>query len=94
MHFFGREDGFLGVVEDGHQSIAQGLDDLAAMIFHDAGHDIDAVRDHRGRFGIAEALVQGGAAAKVGKKHGAVDRLRHVPSVTWAFVRTVTRYNM
>ena len=66
-----------GGFEDGHEAVAEGLHHPPAGLVHRPHHGVHAVRDDRGRLGIAERLEQRGAAPEVGKQDGAFGDLCH-----------------
>jgi hypothetical protein len=63
--------------EDGHQAVSQRLDHRTAVARDRPGKGIDAMRDHRGRFSVAQRLEQRSAASQIGEQDGAIGDLGH-----------------
>ena len=68
VHFIGGRQGAIRDAEHGHQSVAQGLDDPPAIVDNHLPKQGDALGHHQCRLGIAQLLVQRGAATQVGEQ--------------------------
>jgi len=78
VHLQGGHHALRRVVEDRHQPVAQGLDEMTPVFDHRRADGVDAVRDDGGRLGIAQGFEEGRAATQVGEQHGAVGDAGHV----------------
>jgi hypothetical protein len=81
VHQHGGLHGGQGIIEDGHQAVAERFDQQPLVAGDGPAERGDHVRDHRGGLGIAQRLEQRRAAAQVGKQHGAVGDPGHAVSV-------------
>ena len=86
VHFLRGQKAFGRCVEHRHQTITQCLDQVAAAGRHGARQGGDGVRHDRRGLGIAQGLVEGCAAPKVSKQHGALSDARHAGQFNREFV--------
>ena len=64
--------------ESGHNLVADGLDHGPVVVVRGVLHDIEAQRDGLARLGIAEFVVQLGAADDISKEYCDFQVLRHL----------------
>ncbi len=69
LHFDRGVDRGVAVGESGHDLVAHGLDDRAAVLLGRAAHDLDADRDLVPRRDVAQEFEQARAADDIGKEN-------------------------
>ena len=69
LHVGGGKVPAIGVRQDAHDLVADGLDDAAGIARYDAPHDAKALVDQRLGLGVAQRIVQLGAARDVREQH-------------------------